>query len=78
MNTAVALFDELESGQDAFVGRNFRVLRSLNKKLVAYKESEINVTLAAFTASIADRCKEQLEESIAAINCASLKEKSEV
>ena len=78
LNTAIALFDELESGQDAFVGRNFRVLRSLNKKLIAYKESEINVTLATFTASIADRCKEQLEESIAATNCASLKEKSEV
>ena len=77
MTTAIALFDELESGQDAFVGRNFRVLRSLNKKLIAYKEADEKVTLSAFSANITNRCKEQLAESIAATNCSSLKEKTE-
>jgi thioredoxin-related protein len=77
LSTAIALFDELESGQDAFVGRNFRVLRSLNKKLIAYKGAKEDVTLTAFTASIENRCQEQQSSSIAATNCASLKEKSE-
>jgi len=79
-DTAIALFDELPSSNDAFVGRNFRVLRSLNKKLTAYKtgngEAEHDeAETDAFTTSLEHKCQQQTAESIAAVNCASLTRK---
>jgi len=70
--TALGLFDELESSGDAFVGRNFRVLRSLNKTLIAYTAENDETAIAPFTVSIEGKCKLQVASSIAAVNCASL------
>jgi len=73
LDTAVHLFDEFPGPDDVFTGRNFRVLRSLSKKLDAWKTDSTSTELAKrFTARINELCGSEAEGTQARKNCESL------
>jgi thiol-disulfide isomerase/thioredoxin len=77
MTTSLALFDELQAGEEVFAGRNFRVLRSLNRKLVAWQEDRAQKALVdTFQLRISTLCEKQEADSIEKVNCESLSEQS--
>ncbi len=72
-STSMALFDELGGSQAVFAGRNFRVLRSLNKALLTWQEEQNRDDLAVqFLTRIQAMCSEQDSESLEWKNCSSL------
>jgi len=72
--TSMSLLDELQISSDVFAGRNFRVLRSLNKQLIAWQADRAQTLLADFRTSLDRRCQELKTGSQEATNCASLTE----
>jgi thiol-disulfide isomerase/thioredoxin len=76
--TSVDLFDLLESSDEIFAGRNFRVLRSLNGKLKEWQESQeqedLHVSLAPFQNKLKQLCSEQESSRQESRNCTSLLE----
>jgi len=69
---ALALFSEMESDNELFAGRNFRVLRSLNAALHKWQDERTGSILEVFDQAIIRRCKALTEESQALKNCQSL------
>lgn len=73
LTSAESLFDELQSEQEVFSGRNFRVLRSLKNNLAEWQEDNEATRLAErFVAQIATMCEHQQEGSLEKENCESL------
>jgi thioredoxin-related protein/tetratricopeptide (TPR) repeat protein len=74
--TSVNLFDVLESSDEVFAGRNFRVLRSLDGKLKKWQEGQLEkeqqVSLVAFHNKLEQLCLEQESSSQESKNCTSL------
>ena len=66
---SIALLDELENSADAFAGRNFRILQSLNKQLSKWQADKAKELLVEFKISIDERCREQIDGSLEATNC---------
>ncbi len=72
-SSAQALFDEPGESQAMFAGRNFRVLRSLNKALLNWQEEQGDDGLALrFQARIQAMCEQQDSDSLAKKNCSTL------
>lgn len=73
LTTAESLFKELDGADEVFTGRNFRVLRSLNNKLDAWKEESTAEPLAKrFVSHIVTLCSDQPAGSMESENCHSL------
>lgn len=75
VKTAFALVSDLDSGEDAYSGRNFSVLRAMTKSLNQWSEEnglEDDEVLQAYTKLIESGCKAQAAESTAFKNCSSL------
>lgn len=69
---AVSLLTEMDSNNELFAGRNFRILRSLNSSLHQWQEERSNTLLANFDATITQRCATLDVKSRAQENCKSL------
>ncbi|MFT5560186.1 MAG: thiol-disulfide isomerase/thioredoxin [Candidatus Azotimanducaceae bacterium] len=69
---AQALFNEMESDNELFAGRNFRVLKSLNLALHAWQDQRAKTLLASFDQAIVSRCNGLTANSQAMQNCKSL------
>lgn len=78
--TSIDLFKVLESSDEVFAGRNFRVLRSLNEKLKEWQEAQEEknnqVSLTPFNKKIEALCSEQESSTQESKNCNSLLESS--
>jgi len=75
MDTAMGLFENLQSEREAFAGRNFRVLRSLNEKLKEWENSQESKTyLTSFHSKLSALCETQVPDSPEATNCQQLVE----
>jgi hypothetical protein len=73
MSAAMKLFDELDGDQTPFTGRNFRVLRSVNKQLNEWQLEQGDEALAkSFESRISALCQRQTEGSLELENCRSL------
>jgi thioredoxin-related protein len=73
MATSLALFDEFQAEEEVFAGRNFRVLRSLNKQLVNWQEEQSEKALVdTFQLRLSTMCEHQMANSIERENCESL------
>jgi thioredoxin-like negative regulator of GroEL len=73
VDTAMGLFENLQSDREAFAGRNFRVFRSLNEKLREWESSQESSTyLASFHSRLAVLCETQVPDSLEATNCQQL------
>jgi hypothetical protein len=72
--TAIRLFDDLAGEQEVFAGRNFRILRSLNRQLTQWQAEQEQESLAAtFQSRIQTLCEKQVAASLERDNCSSLK-----
>ena len=69
---AMSLFNEMDANSELFAGRNFRVLRSLNKSLHQWQAERSKSLLAGFDAAITQRCEALTRNSTAMENCRSL------
>ena len=75
IKTAFTLVSEIDSGEEAYSGRNFSVLRAMTKSLNQWSEEnglEDDDVLRAYTELIESGCKAQAEASTAFKNCTSL------
>ena len=66
-----ALLDEFPEARELFAGRNFRILRRLNKQLLAWQEEQ-EVADAAFSPRVESLCQDLIGDSMEAENCKSL------
>ncbi|MEO2172651.1 MAG: thioredoxin fold domain-containing protein [bacterium] len=73
-NTSIALISELEQTSGVFAGRNFRRLVSLNTQLNNWQPGKEPALLADFNEMITHQCTAQIEGSLEAENCRSLKD----
>ena len=71
--TSISLLEEMQSTSEVFAGRNFRILRTLNKQLVDWQNERQHTLLADFDAAIFQRCEQQASGSLEATNCSTLK-----
>lgn len=72
-STSIRLFDELAADEEVFAGRNFRILRSLNRQLADWQVEQKEDSLAAvFMSRIQDMCEKQTVASLEKDNCDSL------
>jgi len=71
-SAATLLLNEFENSSDVFAGRNFRVLKRLNENLGKWQTEKQITSLVIFTDTIHQRCQQQVSDSTAAENCASL------
>lgn len=77
ITTSLALFDELQAEAEVFAGRNFRILRSLNKQLVNWQEEQSEDALVdTFQLRISSMCEHQTANTIEKDNCESLIEQA--
>jgi protein disulfide-isomerase len=80
VKTSLNLFNELESSDEIFAGRNFRVVRALNNKLKEWQkgreENDQQVSLDPFHERLAQLCAEQDAAKQESKNCSSLLEGS--
>jgi thioredoxin-related protein len=67
------LLHELADAQALFSGRNFRVLRTLQRELVAWEKAH-NTDLSAFTDYVTQSCTQQAVNSLESTNCLSLQQ----
>lgn len=75
MATSIKLFDVLESSDEVFAGRNFRVLTSLNGKLKEWQEEQDAAELVTpFHKKLEQLCAEQKIASQESKNCTGLLE----
>jgi len=85
VTTATALLSDIDSGEDTFSGRNFRVLRSMTKSLRQWSEESVledsnidregntdNGLIGSYNKLIERRCETQVIGSAAQKNCATL------
>ncbi len=73
MSTAMKLFDELQGDKTPFTGRNFRVLRSVNKQLNQWQLEQGDANLAKpFENRIRALCQRQVEGTVELENCKTL------
>ncbi len=85
VTTATALLSDIDSGEDTFSGRNFRVLRSMTKSLRQWSEDNLledsdidreedtgDGLIGSYNKLIERRCETQIAGSAAQKNCATL------
>ncbi len=70
---SIGLFDELAADEEVFAGRNFRILRSLNRQLADWQTQQEQESLAAaFKSRIQVMCEKQTAATLEKDNCDSL------
>jgi len=78
VTTSLALFDELQAEQEVFAGRNFRILKSLNKQLVKWQDEQSEKALVdTFQLRISTMCEKQAADTVEKENCESLAEQAQ-
>jgi thioredoxin-related protein len=71
--TATGLIDDLQGESEAFSGRNFRVMRSLNKQLIEWQSAQgLTAAPGEFQAKLAVLCAKQQPGSLELKNCQEL------
>ena len=73
VNTSMNLFDDLQGEQEVFAGRNFRILRSLNKQLAEWQDDQTeDALIETFHTRIQAMCEKQTAATLELENCQSL------
>ncbi|MCZ6501637.1 MAG: thioredoxin fold domain-containing protein, partial [Gammaproteobacteria bacterium] len=73
VNTSMNLFDDLQGEQEVFAGRNFRILRSLNKQLAEWQDDQLqDALIETFHTRIQAMCEKQTAATLELENCQSL------
>ena len=73
IGTSMKLFDDLQSEREVFAGRNFRILRSLNKQLAQWQaDQQQDALIETFHTRIQSMCEKQAAATLELENCQSL------
>ena len=73
ISTSMNLFDDLQGEQEVFAGRNFRILRALNKQLAQWQDDQqLEALVETFHSRIQSMCEKQATATLELENCQSL------